>query len=32
MSFDDLRLYRDDKNDKEDYYDRNDTDHKYEGD
>lgn len=31
MSFDDLKLYPI-KNKKKDYYDRNDDDHKYEGD
>lgn len=31
MSFDDLKLYVP-KNNKKDYYDRNDEDHRYEGD
>lgn len=32
MSFDDLKLYSNNKNNKKDYYDRNDDDHRYEGD
>lgn len=32
MSFDDLKLYASKDDKKKDYYDRNDEDHKYEGD